>query len=131
MKRGELSEKVIENQVLSWFKLHGIMAWKIKSTATYDPTRGKFLKISPWYRRGCPDVLACYHGRLLGFEIKTKIGRLSEHQKSFHEDLRRAGGLVYIVRDVSDLADIFRELKLSLRPGSNEPSQLQTNTSSE
>lgn len=104
---GELNEKQIENQCLSWLKARRYFAFKIKSVGTYDPTRKRFRTPSPWYRKGCPDILCCFRGRFIGLEVKTKKGRLSEHQKSFHQDLTLAGGFVYVVRSIDDLVDIF------------------------
>lgn len=33
--------------------------------------------------RGLPDVLVRFRGRLHGFEIKTSMGKLTEHQGAF------------------------------------------------
>lgn len=104
----ELSEKQIENQVLAELKSKGIFAFKVKSMGTFDQATNRFRAPSPWYRKGCPDVLCCIAGKFIGLEIKTKKGRLSVNQKLFHEDCRRAGGLVFVVRDVDELDDIFR-----------------------
>lgn len=115
MIKGALSEKQIENQVLSWLKFKGIFAFKVKSTGTYDQASGRFRTPSPWYRKGCPDVLVCYSGRMVGLEVKTQTGRLSVHQKLFHQDMEAAGGKTFVVRDVKELSFIFETLDKELK----------------
>lgn len=106
----ELSEKQIENQSLSWLKARRIFAFKVKSVGTFDPVQKRFRTPSPWYRKGCPDILCCYRGSMVGLEIKTKKGKLSQNQKIFHADLKEAGGKVFVVRDVDELEGIFNDL---------------------
>lgn len=113
MIKGKLSEKQIENMVLSWFKMRRVFAFKVKSMGTFDPTTKRFRAPSAWYRKGCPDVLVCWKGKFLGFEVKTPIGRLSLHQKLFHDDVKQAGGKVFVVRDVKELDAIFFQLEMS------------------
>lgn len=48
-------------------------------------------------RRGLPDILACWEGRLLAIEVKsTQHARLSPHQKREHDALRAAGAVVLV-----------------------------------
>ena len=112
--RMDLSEKEIENHCLAWLKRNDIMGWKIKSVGTYDPKTKRFRTPSPWYRKGCPDILCCIDGQLIGLEVKTAKGRLSEVQKEFHRDLVKAGGKVYVVRSIDDLPPIFKEIRHGL-----------------
>ena len=109
-KPSGLTEKMIENQILSWLKVKGIWATKIKTVGTYDQKLGRFRTPSPWYRRGVADILCCYNGRFIGLEVKTPIGRLSMHQKEFLRDIQAAGGVAAVVRCVEDVEIIFRGL---------------------
>lgn len=105
-----LLEKSIEKQVLRWLGSKDIFAFKVKSTGTFDPVRKRFRTSSPFYRKGCPDVLVVYKGFFVGLEIKTKTGRVSPHQKIFHADVKKAGGFVFVVRDVTELEAIFNSI---------------------
>ena len=107
MKKLELTENQIQNQVLSWLKMHEIFAFIVRSVGTYDAKIKGFRAAGPWFRKGCPDILICYKGKFVGLEIKTKKGVLSEHQESFHKDIWDNGGYVYVVRDAGDLRAIF------------------------
>lgn len=106
----ELSEKQIENQALGWLKSKMIFAFKVKSMGTFDPVTKRFRAPSPWYKKGCPDILCCYRGKFVGLEIKTKKGRLSEYQKAFHMELVESGGYAFVVRDIDELPAIFTYL---------------------
>lgn len=108
--RVELSEKQIENQALGWLKSKMIFAFKVKSMGTFDPVTKRFRAPSPWYKKGCPDILCCYRGKFVGLEIKTKKGRLSEYQKAFHMELVESGGYAFVVRDIDELPAIFTYL---------------------
>lgn len=108
-KKGDLLESAIENQCLMWLKSRRIFGFKVRSVGTFDQTRRAF-RANPWFRKGCPDILCCVSGRFIGLEIKTRTGRLSEHQAEFHRDLREHGGIVHVVRAVEELEVIFREM---------------------
>lgn len=112
MKRLALTEDQIEKQVLTWLKMKQIFAFKVRSVGTYDPKIRGFRAPSPWFRKGCPDVLVCFKGRFIGLEIKTPKGTLSESQESFHKDLADAGGFAYVVRDVEELKGVFETLEV-------------------
>lgn len=106
---GDLLEQAIENQCLIWLKSRGIFGFKVRSVGTYDP-RKRVFRTNKWFRKGCPDILCCISGRFIGLEIKTRTGRLSEHQKDFHKDIVAHHGLVYVVRSVDELEGIFNEV---------------------
>lgn len=105
-----LSEKQIENQILSFLKSCGIFAFKVKSMGTFDPKRGMFRSPSPWYRKGVSDILCCIAGRFVAFEVKTPKGRLSDHQKLFLKDVESAGGVATVVRSVDDVKSFLEGL---------------------
>jgi len=47
-------------------------------------------------RKGLPDILACWQGRLIAIEVKTGAGRLTPPQRREHEALRTAGAVVLV-----------------------------------
>ncbi len=61
-------------------------------------------------RRGLPDILACYEGRLIAVEVKTGRGRLSPHQQAELDRLREAGAVVC----VGSADAVIRQLQESL-----------------
>ena len=58
-------------------------------------------------RKGLPDILACWQGRLIAVEVKTGKGRLTPEQRCEHEALRAAGAVVI----VGDAVQVVQELE--------------------
>lgn len=108
-KRSTLSEKMIENQILSWLKLKGILAFKVKTVGTYDQKLGRFRKPSAWYRIGVSDIICCHKGRFIGLEVKTAKNKPSLHQELFMRDVNANGGAAIVVRSVEEVAKFFEE----------------------
>lgn len=48
------------------------------------------------------------NGRYFGFEVKRPLlGRVSPLQEAFHEQIRQAGGQVYVVSYVDEVREIL------------------------
>ena len=58
-------------------------------------------------RKGLPDILACWQGKLLAIEVKTGRGRLTPHQRAELDSLRCAGAVVL----VGSAEEVIRELE--------------------
>jgi hypothetical protein len=52
--------------------------------------------------RGVSDILGIIGGRPLAIEVKSKTGRLTEHQREFLSFWRAAGGVGFVARSVED-----------------------------
>lgn len=92
-----MKEKTITNQILKYlkaqpccfvFKEHG----GIYSTA------------------GIPDIICCYKGKFVTFEVKTKKGKLSKLQEVMIERIRQAGGVAFKVTSVQEVKDILEKV---------------------
>ena len=61
---------------------------------------------------GLPDrvVILAPHGRVLGLEFKTARGRVHAKQAWTHEQWRRAGARVEVVRSVQELRRVLDEI---------------------
>ena len=53
-------------------------------------------------RAGTPDIIACYEGRLIALEVKTRSGRVSPLQRVEGQRVERAGGVFAVVRSVDE-----------------------------
>jgi len=59
---------------------------------------------------GTPDLLIIIpDGKVLWYEIKTEIGRLSKDQSNFADMLRSMNHKVFIIRSVSDAVNIYKQ----------------------
>ena len=57
------------------------------------------------YPKGISDILGIWEGKFMAIEVKTKIGRVSEHQVKFIDSVNDAGGLAFVARSVDDVID--------------------------
>jgi hypothetical protein len=68
-----VNEKQIENQVLEWLNYQpGIVAIKVNTTGTYDPTRKVFRKIkNKFIHLGTSDIFGIAYSWPFTMEVKT------------------------------------------------------------
>ena len=89
MKPPEPKEADITKSIRNYLKKVGIFHWKV------------------WQglgsAKGVSDILGCYRGRLLAIEVKTRKGKLSEHQDRFIQSVIANGGIAFVARSVDDV----------------------------
>lgn len=66
--------------------------------------QGRFFKTG---KAGLSDIVVCYLGRFIGFEVKTPTGRQSQSQKQAEYDIKQAGGEYHLVRSIADVKRIL------------------------
>jgi len=89
-----MSEKKIQTEIIKRLKKKG----------------AKYIKIVVATTDGEPDLIVCYKGRYFGLEVKGSKGRASGVQISKIKDIRKAGGVAFVIRD-PDLLDELLEVK--------------------
>lgn len=52
---------------------------------------------------GVPDIICCYCGRFLGFEVKTDKGQPTKLQLATIRKINAAGGIAMVVRSVDEV----------------------------
>jgi len=60
---------------------------------------------------GIPDIICCYKGRFIGFEVKTETGKLTVLQAVTLRQIERAGGVAEVVRSVDEVKAILNKLQ--------------------
>lgn len=66
---------------------------------------------------GIPDIVCCYKGFFLAFEVKTPSGRLTKLQESTIEKIKAAKGEAFKVTSVEETKDIFSRLEVQPNDG--------------
>ena len=61
---------------------------------------------------GLPDIICCYRGRFVAFEVKTETGRLSKLQEITIAKIKAAKGEACIVRSVEEVKQILDTLEV-------------------
>lgn len=60
--------------------------------------------------KSCKIPIATEVTELIFLEVKTETGTLTDRQQLLHAELREDGHLVYVVRDITDVEIIFKQL---------------------
>ena len=60
---------------------------------------------------GIPDLIVCYRGKFIAFEVKTPKGKPTLLQTVTIRQITRAGGYATIVRSVQEVKDIITALE--------------------
>lgn len=90
------TEATIQSEILRYLKSLGALCWVIKAALCNE--------------RGVPDILCCYRGRFVAFEVKTKKGRLSGPQRVQLDRIRAARGRAAVVRSRKEVETFLTQL---------------------
>ena len=90
------SESTIQAVIMKYLRSLGTLCWVIKVEICNE--------------RGVPDILCCYKGRFVGFEVKTAKGKISGPQRVQNERIRRACGRAVVVRSVADVRVVLKHI---------------------
>ena len=94
-----MKEKMITNQILKYLKS--------------EPECFAFKEHGGIYSTsGIPDVICCYKGKFIAFEVKTLTGKLSKLQKITIKRINEAGGIAFKVTSIDEVKDILKGLML-------------------
>ena len=88
------SESKIQARIVEWLK--------IMETCP--------VKIITCNASGTPDILCCVDGRYVAFEVKTIIGKVSRLQEHRLSEIKRCGGLGFVVRSRDEVIAIIDNL---------------------
>ena len=59
---------------------------------------------------GIPDIICCFHGRFVAFEVKTAKGRTTKLQDINIRNIHKADGVALVVRSLDEVKDALKEL---------------------
>ncbi len=93
-----MNESALQRKITKALQQRG--AWVLKTHG------GAYQKV------GIPDLFVCYRGRFIGFEVKTPQNRkgATDLQIERLKEIRRAGGLAYVIRDVESALKVLEML---------------------
>ena len=60
---------------------------------------------------GIPDIICCYNGKFVAFEVKTPRGKLSKLQEIIIQKIKNANGIAYKVTNLEDVKEILENLE--------------------
>lgn len=105
-----MTEKQIENNILTFLKEIGIFCWKNQSVGVWSQERKQYLKPHNQHHiKGVADILGILpSGRFLAIEVKAPKGRASPEQLTFITKINEAGGLAFLSRSVEQTFNSMR-----------------------
>lgn len=59
---------------------------------------------------GIPDIIMCYKGRFVAFEVKNEKGKLTVLQAITIKHIQRAGGIAEVVRSVEEARTVIARI---------------------
>lgn len=92
-------EKVFENKLKKYLKSKG--AWLVK-----------YWGGGVYTQAGIPDLLICYKGKFIAIEVKAETGHASELQLRTIDDIKKAGGIAFVLfpKDFDKFVEWFEKL---------------------
>ena len=97
MEVNSLKEKTITNQILKYLKS--------------EPECFAFKEHGGLYGvSGLPDIICCYKGKFMAFEVKTPQGKLSKLQEIAIKRINESGGMAFKVTSLQEVKDILKEV---------------------
>ena len=90
-----MKEKTITNQILKYLKsIPECFAFK---------EHGSIYGVS-----GLPDIICCYKGKFVAFEVKTEKGKLSKLQEMTIAKIQKANGMAFKVTSLEEVKEILK-----------------------
>jgi len=65
---------------------------------------------------GLPDLILCYRGRFVAFEVKTPTGKPTKLQEITIRRIKDAKGKAFVVRSVQEVQAIIKNLEEDFTP---------------
>jgi hypothetical protein len=100
-------EQIIKLQISGYLRhIPGLVFWWNQSQGVYDAKRGIYRKRKGAYERsGVSDIVGCWNGKFLAIEVKSKVGKPTEEQSRFLEDIVSHGGIAFIANSVEQVEE--------------------------
>ena len=99
IKKKKIKKKIINNKFLKYLK--------------NQPCCFAFKEFGGLYgTAGIPDVLCCYNGKFVAFEVKTPNGKLSKLQEIILQKIQNANGIACKVTSLDEVKEILKNLEV-------------------
>ena len=110
-----MNESALQKQIVHYLRLKNIFCFapcnEAFMTLTTAGKKKNFGLIKHYeamgLEYGIPDLIIVHDEKVYFVELKSDTGKVSDKQKSVHERLRRAGFIVWVVRDLESIQTAF------------------------
>jgi len=88
-----MQEKALQSKIIKWLKDSG--AFVVKQHG------GVYTEV------GIPDLVCCYKGRFIAFELKVKNNTTTKIQDFKIDRIRKAGGIAEVIRSLNEVKEVI------------------------
>ena len=88
-----MQEKALQSKIIRWLKDNG--AFVVKQHG------GVYTEV------GIPDLVCCYKGRFIAFELKVKNNTTTKIQDFKIDRIRKAGGIAEVIRSLDEVKKVI------------------------
>jgi len=88
-----MQEKALQSKIIRWLKDRG--AFVVKQHG------GVYTEV------GIPDLVCCYKGRFIAFELKVKNNTTTKIQDFKIDRIRKAGGIAEVIRSLDEVKKVI------------------------
>jgi hypothetical protein len=101
------SEAQVLKSILAYLRLHPKVGWYCRQNCGSFEVDGRYIQANS--QSGMSDIIGCLRGsgRLFAFEVKSRSGRLSEHQTTFLRIIADSGGISGVVKSLDDVTKLL------------------------
>ena len=103
----KISESQIQKAVIAFLSYRKDLYFFRAGSGTLQTERGSFFRTG---KPGCPDIVICFEGRFIGFEIKTQTGKQTLPQKETEKLINVLGGKYFVIRSVDEAINALESL---------------------
>lgn len=97
------TEKDIQNSIMRLLKKHGIYHWRNNTGCMKVGNR-----IIRYGKVGSSDIFCFFEGRFIAIEVKSAIGKLTEHQEEFLDKVNYQNYcFAFVARSKEDVKSAF------------------------
>lgn len=93
---GNKKESSIQDAIIEYLKSVGAYVVKVH--------------VSSYQSQGTPDILCCYQGIFIGFELKRPGETASELQEYRIEQIQRAGGVALVADSLEQVKEVLYDI---------------------
>ena len=88
-----MQEKALQSKIIRWLKDNG--AFVVKQHG------GVYTEV------GIPDLVCCYKGRFIAFELKVKNNTTTKIQDFKIDRIRKVGGIAEVIRSLDEVKKVI------------------------
>ena len=101
-KSNEPSEAQILKSILHYLRVHPKVAWRMRVNSGVFMDGDRYIQANS--QRGCADIVGMLSGGLcFAIEVKSRTGKVSQHQQEFIDLIVSGGGIAGVARSVDDV----------------------------